>query len=71
MYGEPSKGNPHRKFWEHIRQGGRVWRDDPLNGVQEWIDLESLGGNANAIQQYGYTNLSIPLEDKTSNVSNH
>lgn len=57
---EPSKDSPHRQFWEHIKGGGRVWRDDPLNNVQEWLDLERLGGDANEIQRYGYKNLSIP-----------
>lgn len=59
---EPSNESPHRKFWEHIKAGGRVWRDDPLNKVQEWLDLERLGGDANEVQRYGYNNLSIPAE---------
>lgn len=57
---EPSKESEHRKFWEHIKAGGRVWRDDPLNNVQEWLDLQSLDGDVNAIVKYGYKNLSIP-----------
>jgi len=57
---EPSQESPHRPFWEHIKAGGRVWRDDRLNGKQEWLDLNSLGGDANKIQRYGYRDLSIP-----------
>ena len=57
---EPGKESPHRKFWEEIKAGGRVWRDDPVNKAQEWLDIERLGGDANEIQRYGYANLSIP-----------
>ena len=56
----PSPTSPHFKFWEQIRKGGRVWRNDRLNGVQEWIDLDRLGGDANEIQGFGYMDLSIP-----------
>lgn len=63
---EPSKESVHRKFWEHIKAGGRVWRDDPLNNVQEWLDLERLGGDANEIQRYGYNNLTIQMEPTAS-----
>lgn len=58
-FGEPGANSSHRKFWEHIKAGGRVWRDDPLNKVQEWLDLDRLGGDPDEIQRYGYTNLHI------------
>lgn len=57
--GPPSKTNAHYPFWQHIKAGGRVWRDDALNSVQEWIDLERLGGDANEIQRFGFNDLSI------------
>lgn len=60
---EPNAGSAHRKFWEHIKAGGRVWRNDPQNQIQEWIDLERLGGDPNEIQRFGYNNLSIPEEE--------
>lgn len=62
VWREPKQGDPHRKFWEHIQAGGRVWRDDPMNHVREWLDLKRLGGNANNIVQYGYSNLTIVQE---------
>jgi hypothetical protein len=62
MFREPSQESPHRKFWEHIKRGGRVWRNDSLNGIQEWIDLDCLGGNADEIQRFGYNDLSIPID---------
>lgn len=58
-FNTPSPVNPHYEFWEHIKAGGRVWRSDPANDVQEWIDLNTLDGDANAIQRYGYKNLSL------------
>lgn len=57
---EPGAENPHRKFWEHIKAGGRIWRNDPLNNVQEWLDLKQLVGDANEIQRYGFVTLHIP-----------
>ena len=61
VFREPSKEDPHRKFWEHIVAGGKVWRDDPRNNEREWLDLDRLGGDPNEIRRYGYNNLSIPL----------
>ena len=55
----PSIDSPHRKFWEHLKAGGRVWRDDRINGVKEWLDLERLGGDANEINRYGHKDLSL------------
>lgn len=63
---EPSKESPHRKFWEHIKAGGKVLRDDPHNKVTEYMDLERLGGDANEIQRYGYNNLTIQPEPSAS-----
>jgi len=51
--------NPHKKFYDHILNGGKVWRDDKLNNVQEWIDINTLGGDATKIRKYGYNDLSI------------
>ena len=59
MYKEPSKEHPHRKFWEHIKAGGRILRVDPLNGAREWLDLQRIGGDANTIVRYGYNDLTI------------
>ncbi|CAE6795061.1 hypothetical protein R70006_05033 [Paraburkholderia domus] len=56
---DPSRSSPHYEFWTHIKAGGRVWRDDTSNDVQEWLDLKRLGGDPNEIQRYGYANLSI------------
>ena len=56
---KPSKESPHRKFYDHIMSGGKVWRDDKLNGRQEWLDIEALGGDASKIAHYGYNDLSI------------
>lgn len=61
---EPGPKDPHRPFWEHVRRGGRVWRDDRHNNEQGWIDLASLGGDANAIQRFGYADLSIPAPEQ-------
>lgn len=52
-------GREHRKFWECIKAGGKVWRDDRLNGVQEWLDLARLGGDANEVQRYGFNDLHL------------
>ena len=40
----PSPADPHHLFWAHLRNGGRVWRNDPLNNIAEWIDLATLQG---------------------------
>ena len=56
----PSTDSIHFKFYIHIVNGGRVWRDDKLNKIQEWMDLESLGGDASKITLYGYQDLTIP-----------
>lgn len=57
----PQKGSPHRKYYDHLVAGGKVWRDDKLNGKQEWLDLEALNGDASNILKYGYHDLSIPV----------
>ena len=59
MKREPSKESPHRRFYDHLIAGGKVWRDDKLNGKQEWLDIEALGGDASKITSYGYNDLSI------------
>lgn len=56
---EPDKNSPHRPFWEHLKAGGRVWRNDAMNGKREWLDLAALGGDPNNIKLYGYLDLSL------------
>ena len=51
----------HRVFWEHLRAGGVVWRNDPLNGVQELLTKEKVieeKGCVCKIGHYGYNDLS-------------
>lgn len=57
--GRPKPSDPHRPFFDAICAGGRVWRDDPQNNVQEWLDLEKLGGDPSEIRLYGFKNLSL------------
>lgn len=59
----------HQKFIDHIISGGKVYRNDPLNDVKEWLDLSKLDNDANNITQFGYMDLtrdidSIPDEVK-------
>ena len=63
----PSPQAPHYVFWQHLKAGGRVWRNDPLNNVAEWIDLAKLEGDPNKTVIYGYKNLSLqgPTIDTT------
>ncbi|OIQ72189.1 hypothetical protein GALL_461850 [mine drainage metagenome] len=56
----PGLNDPHHTFYQCIASGGRVWRNDPLNGIQEWIDLERLEGDPTKIMLYGHKDLSIP-----------
>lgn len=62
-----NSASPHYLFWVHIKNGERVWRDDKLNHVQEWLDLTSLNGDANSIKKYGYQDLSIRAEESYEN----
>lgn len=65
---QPGLDSPHRKYWEHIEKGGYVFRNDPLNKVREWINVEALGGDANAISRYGFTDLVLPPPDASDYV---
>ncbi len=56
---EPQPGSPHRPFWEHIKEGKNIWRDDKLNGIQEWLSLKDLNDDPNEIVRFGYKDLSI------------
>lgn len=56
----PSADDPHHPFYQRIIAGGRVWRNDPINGVQEWLDLHRLDDDPTKIMLYGYKDLSIP-----------
>ena len=57
---------PHYSFVQHIKAGGRVFRNDPQNNVQEYLDLERLDGDANNVRMYGYSNLTrvFAINDK-------
>lgn len=48
----------HYAFWKHLKEGGKLWRDDPLNGVKEVI-RPSMFKNCIEITRYGYLNLTI------------
>lgn len=55
----PSPADPHHVFWGHLKAGGRVWRNDRLANIAEWLDLAKLGGDPNKIVTYGYKDLSL------------
>ena len=55
---EPSLTSPHRNFYEHLKNGGKIFRDDKLNGIQEVIGLYNLDGIAANIQYFGYLDLT-------------
>ena len=59
--------NPHKKFFNHLIAGGKIFRDDKLNRIQEVIDINTLKGNAMNIIYYGYKDLTIlcEVEDET------
>lgn len=59
QFRQPSPDDPHHVFWAHLKAGGCVWRNDPLNNIGEWLDLAKLEGDPNKIVTYGYTNLSL------------
>jgi hypothetical protein len=49
----------HQQFYNHLKNGGKVWRNDPLNDIQEVIaaDSPTLKGDLSEITRFGYTNL--------------
>jgi len=55
----PDKESSHFRFYEHLLNGGTLYRDDKLNGKQEFITANSLGGDLGRIQFYGFQDLSI------------
>jgi len=55
-------GLGHRPFYDHLKAGGRVWRDDSHNDVREVLTAEKIGG-AERIEFYGYLDLTIMRED--------
>lgn len=61
----PNKDDSHYRFWLRIKEGGKVWRDDPLNNKREWLTLSSLNNDPNEICRYGHTGLYDPhhIED--------
>lgn len=62
-FSPPRPSSEHFPFYEAVRRGDRVWRDDPLNNVQEWLDLERLRGDATEICRYGCKDLSLQGPD--------
>jgi len=52
----------HYPFYKELQNGGKVWRDDPRNGIQEWLTLDhpDIHGNAANITRFGFQNLSLP-----------
>ncbi len=66
----PQPGEAHHLFYAHLLEGGKVYRDDPLNGVKEVLSLESLEGNAAKVIYYGYRNLELMHTYQISYVGN-
>lgn len=64
----PSEDSPHRKFWEHLKKGGHVFRNDPRNQVRAWLHVDALNGDINNINRYGYLDLTIPPADASDYV---
>lgn len=58
----PLQDSPHRPFYDHLQNGGSVWRNDRLNNVKEWINLSAFGGDAARITLYGYKDLSFTVD---------
>lgn len=56
---KPTSESAHYPFWIHIKNGGRVWRDDKLNHVREWLDLQKLDNDPDKITLYGSNDLCI------------
>jgi hypothetical protein len=53
--------NHHYPFYQELLKGGKVWRDDKLNGIKEWLTLDHPGiqDNAANISYFGYKDLSL------------
>lgn len=56
-----SVGKQHKPFYEHLKIGGKVWRNDPLNKVKEVLHLKSpeLKDDLGEIYRFGYEDLTI------------
>lgn len=54
-------GKAHKPFYGHIKNGGKVWRNDPLNDIKEVFskDHPALKEDLTEICRFGYTNLHI------------
>ncbi len=52
----------HLKFYWHLKNGGRIYRNDVRNNEYQILTLEKLGNNANLIGSFGYQDLHIILE---------
>jgi hypothetical protein len=56
-------GSMHQPFYEHLTNGGKVWRRDPLNRINEVLSAKSFMGECNKITKFGYKDLMvIPME---------
>lgn len=55
------EGSPHYPFYCALRDGKRVFREDKVNDITEWLTLEHPGiqGNPGNIAYYGYKDLSF------------
>lgn len=60
---ELKETSPHYQFYKHLKNGGKIWRRDELNGVNEVLTEKSIGG-ADRIRLFGYLDLSIIPKDQ-------
>lgn len=58
----PEPTSEHHPFFLELQRGGRVWRNDKLNDVREWLTLDHPGiqGNPANVCYFGYRDLSSP-----------
>lgn len=65
---EVSPKDSHYPFYCALKAGEKVWRNDPLNNIREWLTLDhpSIQGDPANITNFGYNDLSLehdPLMD--------
>lgn len=58
---KPEPGDQHYPFYRALLEGKRVWRDDKLNKVQEWLTLShpQIDGKAENILFFGCNDLKV------------
>jgi len=54
-------GREHQPFYDHLLAGGKVWRNDPLNHIQEVLHKsnERFKEDLTAITMLGYSDLMV------------